>query len=142
MTEWDHKDEWRKRGKDFLVMVSRHTVKRMESFSGCFDEEGENRWVIYAYFYPKHPHFKKFDGDDMHQDAASLGMHGGCTFFRRHVNDGAVTSIQVGCDYNHLHDWQYTQYSRPDEARSIFADADSLFEKLQNMTEQPQEEKA
>lgn len=79
--DWDHKDLWRKRGADFLVEVSRHSEPVREE-SGCFDAEGPHRWCVYAYVYPKHPHFANFDGTDrMSQDAASaLPLHGGPSF--------------------------------------------------------------
>ena len=129
---WIHKDEWKRHGKDFLVIVSRHTSGSSEESSGCYDAEGVNRWCIYAYIYPKHPRFVEFVGDNMWQDAAELGFHGGCSYLRRHHgNDGSQTAIQVGCDYNHLGDWEYTQYATPEEARSVFQDADAIFDRLE-----------
>ena len=121
--EWDRKDEWRKRGRNFLVTVSRHTVK---SLSDSF--EGENRWAVYVYVYPKHPHFASFEGSDMWQDAASMmPLHGGPSYLQRHYDeDGTTASIQVGSDYHHLHD-DFTFYSTQQEAWRIFMDADDLF---------------
>lgn len=128
MTDWNRKEEWRKNGKDFLIVVSRHEVKLFDAY------EGPHRWAVYAYIYPAHPHFAKFEGKDMYQDAADLGFHGGCTFFCYHRGDaGEVNSVQCGGDYNHLHDDRFTRMATKEDAYSVFRDADDLFEKLTNM---------
>lgn len=130
--DWDHKDIWRRWGKDFMVEVSRHSAPRADE-SGCYDSEGPHRWCVYAYIYPKHPHFARFDGTEtMYQDAASaLILHGGPSFCRKHMNAaGEVTSYQVGADYHHLHDWRFTQYATKEDAYSVFSDAEELFEQL------------
>ena len=130
---WDHKDEWRKRGKDFLVMVSRHEAmgEDREPRLWC-DSEGPHRWAVYAYIYPQHQHFLKFNGDTMWQDATSvLPLHCGCTFLRYHYNvDGEITCVQVGADYHHIDDDHYTHAATADEAHQVFEDAKELFEWL------------
>lgn len=128
MSEWRHKDVWGMDGKDFMVQVSRHSVTLI-SPGGGYDAEGPHRWCVYAYIYPKHPHFAAFDGTEaMWQDAAAmLPLHGGPSLCRKHLDaDGKVTSYQVGADYNHLHDWPYTQYATKDDARAVFSDAAEL----------------
>ena len=134
---WKHKDEWKQIGRDFQVVVSRHSVMSSEPSSNCYDAEGEHRWCLYAYIYPAHPHYAKFEGSNLWQDAAAIGMHGGCSFLRRHYgDDGKVTSIQVGADYHHDGDWQYTQMATQDDARGVFNDAQELFDKLAAMEKQ------
>lgn len=134
MSDWAHKDEWKRHGKDFLVVVSRHSVNLAEPSSSCYDDDGGNRWAIYAYIYPKHPHFAKFEGDHLWQDATNLRMHGGCSFLRRHFRkDGEVLSIQVGADYNHLHDGMYTWLATSQDAFAVFEDAAELFDLLESM---------
>jgi hypothetical protein len=131
--EWNRKETWRKWGKDFMVEISRHE-EPVRDESGCFDAEGPHRWRVYAYVYPKHPHFAAFNGtEDMWQDAAaSLPFHGGPSFCRKHMDTkGAVTSYQVGADYNHLHDTHFTRYATPVEASEVFEDAQQLFGRLQ-----------
>jgi hypothetical protein len=129
MSAWDHKDAWRRFGKDFMVEITRHSVARPES--SPFDD-GPHRWCVYAYIYPKHPHFAAFSGRDMWQDAAvALPLHGGPSLLRWHYNDnGEPTSVQVGADYNHLHDNHYTHFATAEDAYSVFLDADELFERL------------
>lgn len=128
MTEWDRKEEWRKRGKDFLVVVSRHEVKTPIAF------EGPHRWAVYAYIYPAHAHFAAFKGPDMWQDATSLGFHGGCSLLRYHHDEaGKVLSVQCGADYHHLHDDRFADMATPDAAYEVFSDADELFETLTRM---------
>lgn len=125
MNKWQHKDLWLKRMDGFAVEVSRHSVP-----ISSFDEGecGTNRWCVYAYIYPPHAYFKSFDGNDMFQPAANaMPLHCGPSLFRRNVdNDGAVTSIQVGADYDHLYDNAYSFYETPEDASSVFHDADRL----------------
>jgi len=128
---WDRKDEWRRLGTDFLVSVSRHN-----GYVAKGDDRGINRWAVYAYIYPNHPLFKTFTGDDMFQDAAQkLPLHGGCmggvSFLEWHHKDGKPCSVQVGGDYDHLHDRCFTHYATAEEAGEVFQDADRLFNYLQ-----------
>jgi len=130
VSEWKHKDEWKRSGKDFLVSVTRHSVAVDE---GCgYDSDLGHRWCVYAYIYPKHPHFANFDGPQMYQDASScMPFHGGPSLLEYPMYEGVVTSVKVGCDYNHLHDWEYTRMATKDEAYRVFADADELYDWLQ-----------
>ena len=129
MTDWRHKDEWKKDGNGFLIVISRHTVTPPK---GWTTPEGPHRWCVYAYIYPGHPHFAKFSGPEMWQDAATcMPMHGGPSLLRWHYDDnGKPVSVQVGCDYNHLHDDDYTHLGSSGEAWSIFNDADELHQWL------------
>lgn len=131
MSNWEHKDLWKRYGKDFMVEVSRHQVGVFQE-AERWSEEGPHRWCVYAYIYPKHPHFAKFSGPEMFQDAAcSLPLHCGPSFLRWHyADDGKPTSVQVGCDYNHLHDSQYTRMATKEEAQAVFNDAEKLFDWL------------
>jgi hypothetical protein len=132
MNNWKHKDIWKKHGADFLVEVSRHS----EAASEIDKREGPHRWCVYAYIYPKHPHFKKFDeSDDLWQDATtSLPGHSYPSYLRRHVDaNGSVTSFQVGWDYHHDGDWMFTHDSTQEDARRQFLDAQNLFDRLQSM---------
>jgi hypothetical protein len=128
MTKWDHKDEWRRFGPAFLVMVSRHTVVP----SSVDPYEGPNRWAVYAYIYPAHRLFGDFHGPAMRQPAAvALPLHGGPSLLRwYYADDGKPTSVQIGADYNHLHDTHFTSYATAEEAFEVFADAERLFDSL------------
>jgi hypothetical protein len=127
---WDHKDVWRRRGKDFLIEVTRHSVKPVDHW------EGPHRWAVYAYIYPKHPHFGAFDGPNMWQDATTaLHLHGGCSVLEYPMYGGNVTSVKVGADYHHLHDSEYSFYETPGDAYRVFEDANELFEQLQARAE-------
>lgn len=135
--DWKHKDLWRfTDNKTFTVEVSRHSVEVLDG--GCYDSDGGNRWCVYAYIYPSHPHYGAFDDSDrMWQSAASaIPLHGGPTYFHRHVKlvDGeAVTvSIQVGSDYNHDGDWLHTRHTQKEDAWVVFGDAQRLVEWLAN----------
>lgn len=135
ITQWEPKREWWRRGENFLVMVKHHTEPVREE-SGCYDSEGANRWCVYAYIFPKHPHFAAFDGTDtMWQDATTrLPFHGGPSYCRaKYDASGNVDEYKVGADYHHLHDWPFTQAATEQEAYAVFADAQELFETLQTM---------
>lgn len=126
--DWNHKDEWRKPGKDFLVTVTRHT-----SSPSVIDlDEGPNRWAVYAYIYPKHPLFGTFDGEHIYQQATeSLPFHCGCSFVRKHLSaDGVVQSYQAGADYHHYGDEHFTHFATKEEAHEVFIDAEMLFNRL------------
>lgn len=112
-----------------------HYTEALREEPACFDSEGPHRWNVYAYIYPKHPHFAAFTRDEgMWQDAASmLSLHGGPSFLQFPQYDDKVTCVKVGCDYNHLHDGYYTRFETQDDAYSVFADADDLFEQLTNL---------
>jgi hypothetical protein len=124
---WGHRDEWKCFGRNFLVTVKRHPEPVRDD-----DFRGPNRWCVYAYVYPKHPLFAEFKGNDMWQDAANaMPLHGGPSLLRWHRDDeGAPMSVQVGADYDHLHDERFTHCATQDDAAEVFADADELFEYL------------
>jgi len=123
---WSKRDEWKLRGKDFMIVVSRHEE------SSCLSYEGDNRWCVYAYIYPKHPHFSEFSGPSCWQDAANaMPLHGGATLLDYPARDGSITSVHIGADYNHLHDDSFTFYATKKDAYEVFNDAGELFDWLQ-----------
>lgn len=120
-------------GAAFMVQVSRHSVD-------CQEYDGPHRWCVYAYIYPKHPHFARFDGTEtMWQDAASaLPLHAGPSLVRKHLNaKGETTSYQVGADYNHHGDDRFTHYATAADAYQVFADARELFDWLLPQSQEP-----
>lgn len=122
---WDHKDQWRKHGKDFLIVV-----ERFNALSEPYGD-GPNRWCVHAYIYTKHPHFAAFEGPHMWQEATSvMPLHGGASLLEYPMYEGKVTCAKVGADYHHLHD-NFTHFATKDEAAEVFADADRLFDWLQ-----------
>jgi hypothetical protein len=130
-TDWKRSENWMREGKNFLVKINRHEVKRRDEE---YSYEGPHRWCVYAYIYPKHPRFPKFEGSAMWQPAATaLPMHGGPSLLTLHYDDdGKVLSVEVGCDYNHLHDDRYTHMENADQACGVFNDAEDLFDFLQS----------
>lgn len=130
MSDWDHKDVWRRPGKDFSIEITRHSARIMD------DWEGPHRWAVYAYIYPKNPHFSAFEGPQMFQDAASmLHLHCGPSLLQYPMYEGKVTSVKVGADYHHLHDERFSHYATKDDAYEVFKDAEELFEQLQTRAE-------
>ena len=52
---------------------------------------------------------------------------------RWHRNeDGEPTSVQVGCDFNHLHDDAFSFYETREDAHEVFACAVNVFSHLSN----------
>lgn len=130
MKKFDHKDEWRLSGNNFLVTVTRHTVNILPEYN--FDNLGPNRWAVYAYIYPTHQLFSLFNESGIYQDASRvLPLHAGPSFLKFHYDKhGTKLSVQVGADYNHLYDEEFSNYVTKDEAYAVFADAIELFEHL------------
>jgi hypothetical protein len=124
---WKHKDEWRRKGENFAVVVSRHTVSTTHG-------DGPHRWCVYAYIYPKHPYFGEIDqSGPMYQDSASaMPLHGGPSLLEFPMYDGKVSSAKVGADYNHIYDDAFTYYATKDDAYEVFRDAEELFDWLTN----------
>lgn len=139
MSDWRHKDEWTKRGTNFLVKVSRHSDEAFDVIDGAFVKTGriEHKWCLYAFIFPKHPHFTKIEGTNIWQDGAEFyDWHCGCSYLEYHRdNDSNVVSVQVGCDYAHLYDDRFLDMATKEDARSVFGDADELFETLTKMGE-------
>ena len=134
---WKHKDLWKLEGLNYVVEVSRHSVDLREE-SGCYDAEGPHRWCVYAYIYPKHPLFSRFDQSKGMWEQPDLGFHGGTSLFQpNYKDDGVICSFKVGGDYNHLHDWMFTQMATKDDARTVFQDAEEIAAHLQATEAQP-----
>lgn len=70
--------------------------------------------------------------------------YGGPSLPRWHCGlDGKPTSVEIGADYNHLHDADYTFFETPDDASGVFRDADELVnwlaERAESLTTNKQE---
>lgn len=128
---WDKKDLWRLSGSHFLIEVSRHTVINTLSID---THKGPHRWCVYAYIYPQHPHFKRITGDNIFQEATlELPLHWLPSLLRYHYNSaGDITSVQIGADYDHIEDIEFTWMKDEIEANECFEDAEHLFEWLEH----------
>lgn len=132
MIEWEYTELWRKRGEGFCVEVT-HKIEPLCVEGRARVEEGRNRWCVYVYIYPAHPHFNAFEGDRLWQEATNaMPLHGGASYLTRHCDtQGNITSIQVGADYHHDGDQSYTYFDDKEEAGVVFYDAELLFAWLQ-----------
>lgn len=111
---------------DFCVVVRRHEAPEVASIYRT--SEGPHRWCVYVYVYPTHPIFPRFRGEKTSQPALDgMPLHAGCTYLQRHYRAGKITSIEVGCDYNHYGDEHFGIYATPDQAGEVFRDAEALF---------------
>ena len=125
--KWEHADEWKCAGNDFMVMVRRHYDEPPAYITRLYSR-GPHMWCVYAYIYPNHPHFERIQGDDWRQESLSeLPLHCGVSYFKRHWDGENNTSIQVGCDYSHIYDDRYTRMETKEDAASVFCDAEELF---------------
>lgn len=127
---WNHKDEWRRSGQGFMVVVSRH------HFGDGEISEDENRWCVYAYVYPKHRIFDRLDKADnagVLRDCCGLYCHSYVSLYRVHRDEsGTVQSVQIGWDYNHDGD-EFSTRKTPGEASVVFWHASRLFDQLDEM---------
>lgn len=134
---WKAKEVWTlRRGDKFTIeVVHQYREPMPESLALLGERDGGHRWNVYAYIYNKHPHFHQFDGVSMFQQAAAdLHLHSGPSLFAYHYYaSGEIASVQVGCDYQHWNDEQYTFMADAESAASIFADARRLFDQLVGM---------
>lgn len=124
---WKPKLEWKKEGTNFLVSVTKH-----------IGYDGENKWCVYLYVYPKHPAFARFNRDGTMWDQPHFDCHSYVSYFNAHIafKTGEVCSYQLGWDYNHDGDSYYNSIDSVDEAGSIFFDAEKLFEQAESWNEE------
>lgn len=129
------KHEWSSKNNTFNVTVVNHfrdvsAVQSMFASEGHRADDGGQRWNVYAFIFPQHPVFAKFDlkSDDIWQPAAvAMPFHSGPSFIRRHFDQsGGVSCIQVGSDYNQDMDERYRWAETPEQAMGVFSDAIDL----------------
>ena len=127
---WKHKDVYTLNGTNFAVEVVRWNFYPINNP----ETNNNNVWNLYVYIYPKHPAFAKYQDKD---NADRIPFHGGCTLYQVHNNPvtNDITSIQIGCDYNHYMDHHYQEMNTMEDASSIFWDAEQLFNMFENYTE-------
>ncbi len=122
MNDWKKIEIWRKRARTFTVEV-------YHSKDSPGKDSGENYWNIYVYIYSSHPLFGQLEpGGGMYQELINnMPFHWGASFFHVHfAAGGEITSYQIGCDYRHLHDEDYSFMETEEEAAPIFKDAEKL----------------
>lgn len=123
MSKYDKIEHWVRRGRTFAVEV-RHHICTLEL-------HGIHRWCVYVFLYPTHAKFREaMEPEFAVCSLPNAPLHRGATFRRTHLNeDGTdIVSVEVGADYNHLHDERFTWMATPEDAREVFADADALFD--------------
>ena len=127
LDQWRHKEEWKREGNDFCVVVSRHMSQ----------DKTEHRWAVYLYVYPGHADFERFNPEGDMWSQPHFDCHSCVSLFNVHRRkDGSIGSFQLGWDYNHDGDWQFNEMATPSDASSIFWDANQLFDQAKQ--EQPQ----
>jgi len=131
MNTWNKKQEWHKQGNGFTIVIKHSTNI---DYPSEYMDYGNNRWFIYCYIYPKHKLFDKFNGSGMWQDSAvELPLHGGPSYLKWHYDDdGLKTSVQVGCDYSHLYDEEFSFFDNLENNYEVLNDAEKLFNYLSN----------
>ncbi len=129
-SDWKKKQIWTKRLDTFAVEIH-HWNADLDPKYNYNNEDGGHRWNVYAYIYPTHWHFKEFKSNlTMFQEAALvLPIHGHSMLEYHKKKDGEIMSVQVGGDYNHLHDQGYT-FMDESQFYVIERDANELIEWL------------
>ena len=128
--DWTTVQLWRKRDLNCLVEIQHSLLAYVDQTR----DRGPHRWYIYVYIYPKHPLFSLFVGDSLFQEAVvNMPLHGGCSYLRWHFdNNGEISSIQVGCDYDHCGDESRTYEDVVDHLKYYQHDAQTLLDWLAN----------
>lgn len=138
MSDWKHKDEWIRLGKNFAVRVV-HWTRPTED-----RELGPHKWNVYAHITKEHPLFDKLNAalgnrELLYGAVDDLPFHGGVTWYERErvpvshwklEQRDTVCGVCIGSDYAHLHDDRFSHYATRDDAREVFEDADALFAAL------------
>lgn len=132
--DWNHRETWTRHGESFIVEIAHWSDPTASDYGG------HNRWAVYVYLYPDHPHFALIRDDDTwdaKQDAADLpGLHGGCTYLERNSNpDGTTASWQVGAHYSHEQDDRFALMATLEDAVDVVADAERLYAWLRDYPE-------
>lgn len=128
METFEAKRIWTKKGIDCSVEVSCHEGKED-------GDVGKYRWAVYAYVYRPHRLYERLLADQSDHD---LTCHSYQSYSHVHYNSIRVesstpvlmvvpTCVQIGWDYNHLHDEWFT---RQEMCQSVFKDAKRLMEQL------------
>lgn len=139
MSDYREKQTWTREGKHFGVEVVHWTSERPDEYE--YSERGPHHWNVYALIGEGHPHFAKFDGPALFQDATCvLPLHCGASYLgifeaRHAYPDKPIRYVKVGSDYGHLHDHEFSHADNPEHAQIVFADADDLFTVLQGMVD-------
>lgn len=131
LDRFTHSEEWKLPGTGFLVTVKRWARQAIPGVTP--PGEGMNVWNVYAYIYPRHSLFSEIaEGYPSTHCVANFPMHKGANYLKAWADGstGAITSYQVGCDYNYIADDWLTHISDPQAAEQVFSDALRLFDWL------------
>lgn len=126
--DWKQSTHWLRRGDGFSVEI-KHSVDTVRD-----DGKGPNRWCVYAYIYPGHPRLTLYDPGThtlFQPISRLLGLHGGASYFVANHDHKGLTSVQIGSDYNHLYDFEFTIRGADEMPWDVANDADKLFGFLQ-----------
>ena len=126
-----------KRHKSFSVEVLHFEDKGLDKYSRC-----ENKWFVYAYIFENHPRhaFIDVESSEWQSAIAELPFHAGCSFARldtlNHCGSNKTSQVyKIGADYNHYGDHYFlgcgVEFMNSD-AFEVIADANLLFERLEN----------
>lgn len=124
--EWQKIDRWRKQTTEACVEIC-HGYRDNPTIPGTdFQGQRINHWNIYAFIYPGHPLFSEIDLTDAWPD--NIPMHGGCTYFKIHRDNGGkeILSLEIGCDYGHYQDDRFELMTTFEEASEVVADAERI----------------
>lgn len=110
-------------GNKFMVEV--HHWRRL----------GSNYWNVYGFVYPGHPAFERYKRVSQSYRMDSTGLHGGCTYLRKHRDKSGskISCIEYGSDYMHYMDERFECYETIEDASEVVADAMELWHHLNDM---------
>lgn len=95
-----------------------------------------NIWNVYAYIWPGHALFKRYLRVKNAWKIDSAGLHGGCTYLRKHYSkERKVSCIEYGSDYVHYMDDRFEAADSIDAAWEVVSDARELMRYLDSFCE-------
>lgn len=124
---WSKSETWTRYASTFSVQVVHWEVS-----TPLHNEDGGQRWNVYAIISDRHPRFKLIEGYDIWQEALQeLPLYWGCTFIQKSTMSFGQ-HVKVGSDYAHVDDEEYMRATEANTvaARQVFADAQELYDFL------------
>ena len=135
MKDYNKSTSWVRKGALFNIEIKQHIIPVHPVYNMG---RGPFNWYLYAYVFKKHPLFDTFDIDqDAYQAVTDkMPFHGGCTYLEPSYRGSKISSIKVGCDYQHLDDDRFSHYETLNENPEIVIDAQELYQYMES-TEAP-----
>lgn len=136
---WEETKSWYKRHRTFSVEIKRWINGHGSHYRGA------HMWNVYANIFDTHPLFNIFNNQTQKDldaiDELKKQFHWGITFKREVTSLSGlhkpqkIKTVQLGSDYNHLHDDYFSHLATLEAAHEVKEDAEALFNYLLEKSE-------